>query len=195
MLATPPTLHGLNLANLRWLRAECRASLDGACHLFGIDHSAAACYRDLDDPCADALCMELDVSLFVPRFDAASLARLAPGEAASDVAAGRWSDLDLHNLRNLQGLHDACCGSGAHAVWIYRIDQETAAACRALPTTATLVLCKQLSVSAFAPRYDASSITKVLDKPQGSRALFAAAYELEIQAAGEAARRNAYLMH
>lgn len=195
MLATPPTLHVLNLANLRWLRAECRASLDGACNLFGIEHSAAARYRDLDDPCADALCVELDVSLFVPRFDAASLARLVPGTAAADVAAGRWSDLDLHNLRNLQGLHDACNGSSAHAVWVYRIDQETAAAFRALPGTAILALCKLFSVSAFAPRYDAASIAKVLDKPQGSRALFAAAYELEIQAAGEAVRRNAYLMH
>lgn len=195
MLGTPPALHVLNLTNLRWLRSECRASHDRAGDLFGIDPATVACYRDLTDLDADTLCLDLDVSLFIPRFTAESLARLAPMTGAADAAAGLWSDLDLHNLRNLQSLHDACRSSSAHAVWVYRIDQETATACGALANTTILALSKGLAASAFAPRYNAPAIAKVLDKPAGSRALFAAAYETEIAVSSEVARRSTYLTH
>jgi hypothetical protein len=95
----------------------------------------------------------------------------------------------------LQALRETCLRSNGDAVWIYRIDQETAHAYRTLDHGSVVTLCKALTVSALLPRYEAAQATRILDKPVGARAMFAAAYETDVAAASEAARRSVYLTH
>jgi len=194
MFAAPSALHVTNLTGLVWLRKHCRACTDRAARLFDFDNEAALFYRDLSDGAIEALCSELDLSLFVPRFDSQTLPA-----ALADTRGGRRerqpTDLELHNLGHLQALRDACQRSSGHAVWTYRVNQETADAYRALGHDQVVTLCKTLTVSAFLPRYDATEAARILYKPAGSRALFAVAYETDIAAASEAARRSVYLTH
>lgn len=194
MFAASPTLHVTNFTGLVWLRKQCRACMERAEKLFDIDNEAAAFYRDLSDGAIESLSRELDVSIFIPRFDSRTLPE-APGVCRSGGRERRPTDLELHNLGHLQALRDACHRSVGEAVWIYRINRETADAYRSLEHAQVVALCKTLTVCALLPRYDATEAASILDKPAGSRALFAAAYETEIAAAGEAARRSAYLTH
>ena len=196
MFATSSRLHVGNLTGLLWLRKQCRASLDDAALLFAIDHAGALFYSALSDASIEALCRELDVSLFVPRFDSITLP-----EALADPNQGRDAEhkpdgLELHNLTHLQALRDVCGHGAGEAAWLYRINRETVDAYRALDDAQAVALCKRLAVCALVPRYDATQAARILDKPAGTRALFAAAYESEIAAAGAgAALRTAYLTH
>lgn len=194
MFAASSALHVTNLTGLVWLRKQCRACAARAAKLFDVHNEAVLFYRDLSDSAIEALCRELDLSLFVPRFDSRTL------PAALAAASGRRrerkpTDLELHNLGQLQALRDACHRSVGEAVWIYRVNQETADAYRTLDHGQAVALCKTLTVCAFLPRYDAAEAARILDKPAGSRALFATAYETDIAAASEAARRSVYLTH
>lgn len=193
MFATSSWLHVANLTGLVWLRTQCRDSIEGATGLCDIDEQAALFYRELSDGAMEALCSELDVSLFVPRSDSTSL----PGALAARDGGpgGRPADLEIHNLGQMQALCDACHRSIGEAAWIYRIDRETAEAYRALTHDLVVRLCKALKVCALLPRYSAVEAARILDKPPGSRALFAAAYETDIAVASEAARRGVYLTH
>ena len=185
-----------NLTGLMWLRDRCRASLDEAALLFALDDQGALFYRALSDASIEALCRELDVSLFVPRFDSITLpAALAEGNPV--VNADRIPDgLELHNLMHLQALRDACDRGAGEAAWRYRINRATVDAYRALGDDQAADLCKRLAVCALVPRYDATQAARILDKPAGTRALFAAAYESDIGAvSSEATLRSAYLTH
>jgi hypothetical protein len=189
--------HGLRVANLTglvWLREQCRESMEQATRLLDIDIEAALFYRDLPDREIEALCRELDLSLFVPRFDSVTL----PAALATvDKNGGerRLTGLEIHNLGQVQALCDACHRSAGEAAWIYRINCETVDAYRALAHDQVVRLCKTLNACALLPRHDATETARILDKPVGSRALFAAAYETDIAAASEAARRSFYLTH
>jgi hypothetical protein len=194
MFAAPSALHVTNLTGLVWLRKHCRACPSRAAKLFDLDDETALFYRDLSDESIEALCSELDLSLLIPRFDSHTL-RAAIASAQGRRRDRRPTDLELHNLRHLQALRDACQRSSGDAVWTYRINQETADAYRELDHDRAIALCKTLSVSAFLPRYDATAASRILDRPSGSRALFAAAYETDIVAASEAARRSTFLTH
>jgi hypothetical protein len=194
MFAASSTLHVTNFTGLVWLRKQCRACMERAEKLFDIDNEAALFYRDLPDREIEALCRELDVSLFIPRFDSRTLpATLAA--VAGNCRERKPTELELHNLGHLQALRDACHRSAGDAVWIYRVNRETADAYHTLEHHQVVALCKTLTVCALLPRYDATEAARILDKPAGSRALFAAAYETEIAAASEADRRSAYLTH
>jgi hypothetical protein len=194
MFTVPSALHVANLTCLAWLRKECRACAARAAHLFDLSPDAAALYRDLADDAVEALCSELDLSLFVPRFDSESLPP-ALADARQRRRERRPLDLELHNLGPLQALRDACQRSNGDAVWTYRINQETADAYRALDHGDVVALCKALTVSAFLPRYHAAELARILERPAGARALFATAYEPDVAAASEAARRSVYLTH
>lgn len=194
MFAAPSALHVTNLTGLVWLRKHCRACPSRATKLFDLDDETALFYRDLSDESIEALCSELDLSLLIPRFDGHTL-RAAIASAQGRRRDRRPTDLELHNLRHLQALRDACQRSSGDAVWTYRINQETADAYREFDHDRAIALCKTLSVSAFLPRYDATAASRILDRPSGSRALFAAAYESDIVAASEAARRSTFLTH
>ena len=194
MFAAPSALHVTNLTGLVWLRKHCRACPSRAAKLFELDDETALFYRDLSDESIEALCSELDLSLLLPRFDGHTL-RAAIASAQGRRRDRRPTDLELHNLRHLQALRDACQRSSGDAVWTYRINQETADTYRELDHDRAIALCKTLSISAFLPRYDATTASRILDRPAGSRALFAAAYETDIVAASEAARRSTFLTH
>jgi hypothetical protein len=194
MFAAPSALHVTNLTGLVWLRKECRECAGRASELFDFGADDALFYRDLSDGAMEGLCSEFDLSLFVPRFDSHTLPA-----ALADARKGRRdhhpTELELHNLGHLQALREACQRSSGDAVWTYRINQETADAYRALDHDHVIALCKTLTVSAVVPRYDAAEAARILEKPAGARALFAAAYETDIAAASEAARRSVYLTH
>ncbi|CAG1018621.1 hypothetical protein BURC_03419 [Burkholderiaceae bacterium] len=193
MFTAPPALHVTNLAGLIWLREECRHDLGHAAYLFDIVEEEARFYLELPDSAIDALCTELDLSLFVPRFDSRALVALVA--ESRDVSGGlRASHLELHNLAGLEALSDACRRSTADAVWIYRINRQTAEAYRALRHRDAVAICSLLAVSAVVPRYDRHDITRILDKPAGSRAMFAAAYEPDI-AEPDDARLGIQLTH
>jgi hypothetical protein len=196
MFATSSRLHVNNLTGLMWVRERCRASLDEAALLFALDHHGALFYSTLSDASIDALSCELDISLFVPRFDSITLAAaLAKGNQGSDTK-GKPDGLELHNLIHMQALRDVCAHGVGEAAWLYRMNRETVDAYRALDDAQAADLCKRLAVCALVPRYDATQAGRLLDKPAGTRALFSAAYESEIAAAStEAALRNAYLTH
>jgi hypothetical protein len=194
MFAAPSALHVTNLTGLVWLRKHCRACPSRAAKLFELDHETALFYRDLSDASIEALSSELDLSLLIPRFDRHTLPAAIAG-AQRNRRERRPTDLELHNLRHLQALRDACQRSSGDAVWTYRIHQETADAYRELDHDRAVALCKTLTVSAFLPRYDATAASRILDRPAGSRALFAAAYETDIVATREAARRSTFLTH
>lgn len=195
-MSTSARLLVINLTGLLWLRQRCRASLDEATLLFALDHQGALFYRALSDASIEALCRELDVSLFVPRFDSNTLpAALAEGNQGGD-ADPRPDGLELHNLMHLQALRDACDRGAGEAAWRYRISRATVDAYRALGDGQAAALCKRLTVCALVPRYDAALAARILEKPPGTRALFAAAYESETGAVStEAALRSAYLTH
>lgn len=196
MSATSSRLHVVNLTGLMWLRERCRASLDDAALLFALDHQDALFYRALSDASIEALCRELDVSLFVPRFDSITLPEALRGGNQSSVADRKPDGLELHNLIHLQALRDVCGHGVGEAAWLYRINRETVDAYRALDDAQAVDLCKRLAVCTLVPRYDATQAARILDKPEGTRALFSAAYESEIAAAStEAALRSAYLTH
>lgn len=194
--STSARLLVVNLTGLMWLRQRCCASLDEAALLFALDHQGALFYRALSDESIEALCRELDVSLFVPRFDSITLpAALADGNQGGD-ADRRPDGLELHNLMHLQALRDACHRGAGEAAWLYRINRETVDAYRALGDDQAAALCKRLAVCALVPRYDASQAARILAKPAGTRALFAAACESELTAPGTAADlRSTYLTH
>lgn len=193
MYTTASSLRIANLTNLLWVRRECLMA-HGAATLFALDSDAVACYVALADSAIEALCGELDVSLLIPRFDAGALLSMAATIVQHPPIRAR-TGLELNNLRNLHDLRQACERSSAEALWTYRISQETATAYRALDDAAVLALCGHLTVSAFVPRYAAAQLTRILDKPAGSRAVFAAAYEPDIAEANHAARRSIYLAH
>lgn len=194
MFAASSALHVANLMGLVWLRKQCRVCTARAAKLVDVDDETVLFYRDLSDGAIEALCRELDLSLFVPRFDSRTLptALAATSGRRRDRKA---TDLEIHNLSQLQALRDACHRSVGEAVWVYRVNQETVDAYRALDHDQAMALCKTLTVCAFVPRYDAAEAARILDKPAGSRALFAAAYETDIAAASDAARRSLYLTH
>lgn len=192
MFASPYALHVTNLTGLVWLRKKCREGDEHSARLFGLAPDDALFYRGLSDRAVESLCGELDLSLFVPRFDSKTLPE-ALVDAGKGPRARRPSDLELHNLGNLQALCEACRRSSGDAVWTYRIDQETADAYRQLDHGDAIALCRTLTVSAFLPRYDAVEAARILATPAGAKAVFAAAYETDIAAAGNAARRSVYL--
>jgi len=194
MFAAPSALHVTNLTGLVWLRKECRDCAGRAARLFDLHPNDATFYGELSDVAIEALCGELDLSLFVPRFDCGTLPA-ALDESRRDRRERPPSDLELHNLSHFQALRETCLRSNGDAVWTYSIDQETADAYRTLDHGSVVALCTTLTVSAFLPRYEAAHAARILDKPEGARALFAAAYETDVAAASEAARRSVYLTH
>lgn len=194
MLPAPSSLHVTNLTDLIWLRKECRASAERAGRLFDLSPEVAIFYRELSDGALESLCGELDLALLVPRFDSKTLP-LALAKAGRGHRERHSGDLELHNLGNFQALREACKRCNGDAVWAYRINQETADAYRTIDHGEVVALCKSLSVSAFLPRYGAVEMTRILDKPVGARAMFAAAYEVDVAAASEAARRSIFLTH
>lgn len=195
MSAASPGLRVANLTGLLWLRELCRGCMERAAMLFDIDHETARFYRDdLTDGAIEDLSRELDVSLFVPRFDSQTLPE-ALASVAGNGEQQKAPGLELHNLGRLQALCEACHRSTGEAAWVYRINCETAEAYRALGHEQLVGLCRTLQVSALLPRYDAAEAARILDKPAGSRALFAAAYETDIAATSEVARRCFYLTH
>jgi hypothetical protein len=194
MSPTLCTLHVRNLTGLLWLRNACTQNLTWAEHLFGLRSSAALFYRDLADMDIEALSAELDLSIFVPRFDAVTLIQALEVAAHASGCTPR-SDLELHNLASLQALRDDCLLSAADAVWAYRMDQTTAEAYRRLDYDQVIALSKSLDVSALLPRYDPSQVARILSAPSGARASFAAAYESDLAAQTEAARRSLFLTH
>jgi hypothetical protein len=194
MFVAPSGLHVTNFTGLVWLRTECRAGADKATYLFGLGSDAVRFYRELSDVQMEALCSELDLSLFVPRFDSHALPQ-ALTDARGGPARRPAAEIELQNLCQLHALREACMSSSGNAVWTYRIDRKTADAYAAIGHDDVVLLCKTLSVSAFLPRYSPVDVARILDKPAGTRAVFAAAYETEITAANEAARRSLYLTH
>ena len=194
MFAAPSALHVTNLTSLVWLRKECADDPQRAAQLFCLEQSDARFYGELADFAIEALCSELDLSLLVPRFDCRTLPSVL-AECRQQRRERPPSELELHNLRNLQALRETCLRSHGDAVWTYRIDHETADAYRCLEHASVVALCQALTGSAFVPRYEADLVARILDKPPGARAVFAAAYETDVAAASEAARRSIYLTH
>jgi len=194
MLATPSFLHVANLSSLIWLRQELAEDPQRAARLFSLGPTDAASYGQLSDFDIEALCNELDLSLFVPRLDGVTLPAVL-AECAQPATEIPSSDLVLHNLRNLQALRDTCIRSPGEAVWAYRIDHDTANAYQCLEHASAMALCRRYSRSVLVPRYEASVMTRILDKPPGAKAIFAAAYEMDVAVTGEAARRFPYLAH
>jgi hypothetical protein len=194
MFAAPSALHVTNLTSLVWLRKECADDPQRAANLFRLLPNDAHFYGNLSDVAIEALSGELDLSLFVPRFDCRTLpSRLA--ECRQQRRERPPSDLELHNLRNLHALRETCLRSNGDAVWTYRIDHETADAYRCLEHASVVALCHALATSALVPRYEADLVARILDKPPGAKAMFAAAYESDVAAASEAARRSIHLTH
>jgi len=193
MFDASSSLRVANLTSLMWLREQCRAPDEQAASLFGIDDDTVRFYRDLSDVAIEALSRELDVSLFVPRFDNKTLPAALDAECSGHAQAA--TGLALHNIASLQALCDVCRHSVAEATWIYRINRETAEAYAALDHDQVVSLSRTLTACALLPRYDASGAARILDRPAGSRALFAAAYEPDTAPTGEAARRSFHLAH
>ena len=194
MINAPSALHVANLGNMLWLRKEARRSPEQAAVMFAMTSAAAAFYKTLSDEALDALVCELDLSLFVPRYDAAGLLSALADAGHAKWRTGQQSDLELSNLRNLQALRDAC-RRGCDAVWVYRIDQETADAYGRLEHRQVVALCESLATSALVPRYDPAEVLRIVEKPAGTRSFFATAYETDIAVSNEAARRSLYLTH
>jgi hypothetical protein len=194
MLVAPPALHVANLTGLTWLRKECRANLQRAAHLFAMDEATAAFYGALPDATLEAMCAELDLSLLIPRYDGRRL-REAVATARTNGSGRHRPDLAARNLAQLQAVREASERSMGDAVWIYRISQETATAFRELAHDDAIALAKALDLSVLVPRYAAGEARRILDRPPGARALFAAAYETEIAASAEAVQRCHFLTH
>ena len=192
MYAASPALHVANLTGLIWLRSQCTREPSEAIRLFDLQCDSAVFYGKLSDPDVDALCADLDVSLFVPRFNDHTL-RSALAGCSNGVTEHHPSDLELHNLAHLQTLCGACQRSLGDAVWTYRLNVATATAYQALDHAQVVALCRSMSVAALVPRYSAADVGRILTKPMGTRALFAAAYETDVESTGDAVQRSAYL--
>lgn len=192
MYAASPALHVTNLTGLVWLRSLCALEPGQALRLFDLPMDSALCYAKLADTDVDALCADLDVSLFVPRFDDCTLPSAMAGCNDADTEH-HPSDLELHNLAHLQALCGACQRSLGEAVWTYRLNIATAAAYQALDHEQVVALCRALRVAAVVPRYSAAEVGRILTKPMGTRALFAAAYETDVETPGPALQRSIYL--
>lgn len=186
MAAPLGSLHVDNHTRLLWLREECRGDLAVARRVFGLEPSDAEFYRDLDDESIEALGRELDVALLVPRFDGRELATVMETRPAF---GGRPAPtrLELHNLLLLNELCEACRFRRADAVWVHRINEETARVYAGLDPARAFALSRALTISAFVPRYDAVEAARILRRPAGVRALFAATYERDITPPDKAA--------
>jgi len=189
MIAAPSALHVANLSSLVWLRKECQDCAEVAERLFDLEAADMRFYLGLSDAEIELLCSELDMSLFIPRYAASALPSAL--DACRQLSGGEGSsrDLELHNLRNLQALRELCEASTGDAVWTYRIDRQTVRAYRTLDYGDVIMLSKVLRVSAFLPRYDAAQAAKILEKPPGARAIYAAAFETEVRTVTATSRR------